>query len=349
METSARSSRLSFFSRRSDPNVMTVHEPVVIHLRDVEPRLIDVASWEYFKDKKVHWLIEMLAEMLGAFLYVYSGQATFYDSGCGYFGLTLLVHIGLGPTAAYIVGTITSQNGIGSLYTVGFSYAIGVVISITLCAATSGSHINPGLTVSLCVFRRFPIAKVARYILAQVIGAYAACLIVYLQWKDLLVAAENVLKAKGTYDTVMFTNVGPAGVFALYPSPKVNLYRVLLNEFMSNFVLGLAICGCRDPTNHFIPPAAAPWIIGFTYAVMIWGYAPTGAPANTARDVGGRLMAITIWGLKASGGTYAAISALTNTPATMLAFAVYDFLLGSSTRMSDTLYVTPPSTLLHIQ
>lgn len=274
--------------------------------------MMDVTSWEYFKEKKVHWLIEMIAEMLGAFLYVYSG---------------------LGPTAAYIVGTITSQNGIGSLYTVGFSYAIGVVISITLCAATSGSHINPGLTVSLCVFRGFPIAKVARYILAQVAGAYVACLIVYMQWKDLVVAAENVLKAKGTYDTAMFTNVGPAGVFALYQSPTVNLYRVLLNEFMSNFVLGLAICGCRDPTNHFIPPAVAPWIIGFTYAVMIWGYAPTGAPANTARDIGGRLMAITIWGPKASGGAYAAISALTNTPATLLAFAVYDLLLGSSTRM----------------
>ncbi|KAI6034820.1 aquaporin-like protein [Pisolithus marmoratus] len=309
---------------------MTVHEPVVVHLRDVEPRLSYVTSWEYFKHKKVHWLIEMLAEMLGAFIYVYSG---------------------LGPTAAYIAGTITSQNGIGSLYTVGFSYAIGVVISITLCAATSGSHINPGLTIALCVFRGFPIAKVARYILAQVFGAYLACLIVYLQWKDLLVAAENVLKAKGTYDTTMFTNVGPAGVFALYQSPTVNLYRVLLNEFMSNFVLGLAICGSRDPTNHFIPPAVAPWIIGFTYAVMIWGYAPTGAPANTARDVGGRLMAITIWGPRASGGSYAAISALTNTPATILAFAVYDFLLGSSTRstfsvapfiFSNVLYATLP-------
>lgn len=160
-----------------------------------------------------------------------------------------------------------------------------------------------------------------------------------MQWKDHLVAAENVLKAQGTYDTTMFTNVGPAGVFALYPTPKVNLYRVLLNEFMSNFVLGLAICGCRDPTNHFVPPALAPWIIGFTYAVVIWGYAPTGAPANTARDVGGRLMAMTIWGPKASGGAYAAISALTNTPATILAFAVYDFLLGSSTRVITSHHV----------
>lgn len=56
---------------------MTVHEPVAVYLRDVEPRMMDVTSWEYFKEKKVHWLIEMIAEMLGAFLYVYSGQATF--------------------------------------------------------------------------------------------------------------------------------------------------------------------------------------------------------------------------------------------------------------------------------
>lgn len=62
-------------------------------------------------------------------------------------------------------------------------------------------------------------------------------------------------------------------------------------------------------------------------------------------------MAMTIWGPKASGGAYAAISALTNTPATILAFAVYDFLLGSSTRGTFQLLlkfsgvsVTPPST-----
>ncbi|KAG6330924.1 hypothetical protein ID866_8164 [Astraeus odoratus] len=286
------------------------NEPIC--LRDVEARPRYMASWERFRHKEAHWLVEMVAEMLG-----------------------------LGATAAFIVGTLTAQSGIGSLYTIGFSYAIGIVLAIGLCAATSGGHFSPGVTITLSLFKGFPKIKAIRYIAAQILGSYLTCLVVYVQWKDLLVAlwfffsiqaAEDVLKEKGVYDTYMFTNVGPAGVFALYVSPGTNLHRVLLNEFVTDFVLGLAICGCLDPTNYFIPPAVGPWVIGLTYAVAIWGYSPTAIAANTARDLGGRLMALTIWGVQASGGPYAAISALTNIPATILAFFVYDLFLGSSTR-----------------
>lgn len=283
----------------------------VIYLHDVEPRPSYMHTWERFKHREAHWLVEMFAEMVGVFLYVYAG---------------------LGPTAALIVGNLTAESGIGSLYTVGFAYAIGIVLAIVLCAATSGGHFSPGVTITLSLFRGFPKAKAVRYIIAQILGSYLTCLIVYVQWKDLLLAAEDVLKAKGLYDTLMFTNTGPAGVFALYVSPGTNLHRVLLNEFMTDFMLGLAICGVMDPTNYFIPPMVAPWVIGLTYSVAIWGYAPTAIALNTARDVGGRLMALTIWGKQASGGPYAAIAALTNIPATLLAFAVYDLFLGSGTR-----------------
>jgi len=54
--------------------------------------------------------------------------------------------------------------------------------------------------------------------------------------------------------------------------------------------------------------------------------------ANTARDVGGRLAAIAIWGTKANGGSYAAIAALTNILATLLAYALYEFVLKDSSR-----------------
>lgn len=286
-----------------------MHKPV--HLRDLEPPPRFVASWERLKYKEAHWLVEMFAEMVGVFLYVYAG---------------------LGSTAAFIVGTITAQSGIGSLFTIGFAYAIGIVLAISLCAATSGGHFSPSVTITLSLFRGFPKRKAVRYIIAQILGSYLTCLIVYVQWKDLLVTAEGVLKEKGLYDTVMFTNVGPAGIFALYVLPGTNLHRVLLNEFVTDFALGLAICGCLDPTNYFIPPAVAPWLIGFTYSMAIWGYAPTAIAANTARDLGGRLMVLSIWGMQASGGAYAAIAALTNIPATILAFVVYDLFLGSTSR-----------------
>jgi hypothetical protein len=54
--------------------------------------------------------------------------------------------------------------------------------------------------------------------------------------------------------------------------------------------------------------------------------------ANSARDVGARLMALTIWGKQASGGTYAAIAALTNIPATIAAAVVYELLHHDSSR-----------------
>lgn len=54
--------------------------------------------------------------------------------------------------------------------------------------------------------------------------------------------------------------------------------------------------------------------------------------ANTARDVGGRLAAIAIWGTRASGGRYAAIAALTNILATVLSYAFYEFVFKDSNR-----------------
>lgn len=43
-------------------------------------------------------------------------------------------------------------------------------------------------------------------------------------------------------------------------------------------------------------------------------------------------MAMTIWGLPASGGRYAAIAGLTAFPATLLAFVVYEFIFVDSSR-----------------
>ena len=49
--------------------------------------------------------------------------------------------------------------------------------------------------------------------------------------------------------------------------------------------------------------------------------------ANSARDIGGRLANMTIYGMKASGGKYAAIAALTNIPAMFVAVLLYEFFM----------------------
>ncbi|KAG9227859.1 hypothetical protein CCMSSC00406_0009116 [Pleurotus cornucopiae] len=140
----------------------------------------------------------------------------------------------------------------------------------------------------------------------------------------MILAAEAALTAAGRLEEVQFTAMGTGGILALYAPPGAHLGLTFVNEFVTDFVLALAIWACLDPTNALVPPQAAPWVISFAYAMAIWGFATPGLAANAARDLGGRFAAMSLYGTKASGGAYAAIAALTSIPATLLAAFTYE-------------------------
>ncbi|KAI0661138.1 aquaporin-like protein [Cubamyces menziesii] len=283
-----------------------------VHLADIKPRSNAYIAWEHRRHRQAHWLVECAAEFMGVFFYVFAG---------------------VGSTASFILSGTAQLNGLGSLFQIGTAYAFGILFAIVVCAPTSGGHFNPAMTIAHLIFKRVTPAKALRYIVAQVLGAYVACLLVYVQWRDLIMEVIEILEAAGKLDAVMFTANGPAGIFAIYATPGVSLGRIFLNEFVCDFLIGLVIWACLDPTNFSAPPAAGPWIISFAYAVVVWGYSPVTVATNAARDVGARLMALTIWGMPAGGGSYAAIAALTNIPATLLAVAFYEFVLADSSRV----------------
>jgi len=271
-------------------------------------------AWERVRNKpQVHWAMECFAEALGVFFYVY---------------------FGLGSTAAWVIGNILKQSGLSSVFQIGFAYAFGILFAIGVCASTSGGHFNPCVTVAFTIFRGFPPLKAVRYIVAQILGAYIASALVYNQWKVLIVESELLLKQAGVYEATIFTPNGPAGIFALYLLPGAQtLPRAFLNEFVNCFVLALVIWAALDPTSFMIPPVMAPFIIAAAYAGSIWGYAAPAISLNSARDIGCRLFALTIWGKSAAGGSYAAIAALVNIPATLLAAVVYELFLVDSDRV----------------
>ena len=118
---------------------------------------------------------------------------------------------------------------------------------------------------------------------AQIFGSYIACLLVYVQYKQLihvrifpystclssstkvltgvLQTAINGLKLAGLYDSLMFTPNGPGGIFGLYVTPGSNLGYVVLNEFVCDFILGVCVFGVLDPSNHLATPTTMPWLI----------------------------------------------------------------------------------------
>jgi len=73
--------------------------------------------------------------------------------------------------------------------------------------------------------------------------------------------------------------------------------------------------------------------VALAYAVAIWGYSFPGVALNSARDIGGRLAALTIYGIPAAGGKYAAIAALTNIPAMLLGVSIYEIFMVDSDRV----------------
>ncbi|EJD06583.1 aquaporin-like protein [Fomitiporia mediterranea MF3/22] len=291
---------------------MHAEPPKFIHIADVVPRPAALKAWERQRHRRAHWLVECMAEFMGVFIYCYAG---------------------VGSTASMVVGTLAEQPFLGSLLQVGIAYAVGIVLALTICASTSGGHLNPCVTIAFCVFKRFPWKKAPQYIISQILGAYVACLIVYLQWRTNILQVEELLAAAGKLDAIQFTPNGPAGIIGLYTLPNANLGVVWANEFFADFFLGLAIWGCIDPSNFFCPPHLVPYTVGLAYAVVIWGFAPNALAANSARDVGGRLAALTLWGKDASGGNYAAIAALTNIPAMLLAALFYEIFFHDSSRV----------------
>lgn len=261
--------------------------------------------------------MECFAEALGVFFYVYAGvgSQTVWVTG------NILVSAKLAPT------------GLSSVLQIGLAYMGGILLALGICSGTSGGHFNPCVTIAFTVFKGFPPLKALRYIVAQILGAYIACLLIYAQYGSIMKTCTTILVAANEFDTINYTPNGLAGIFAFFLLPGQTLGRAFLNEFITDVFIGLAIWASLDPSNALIPPVMAPFLVAMAYGTAIWGFSLGGLAANSARDIGGRLMALTIWGTKAAGGHYAAISALTNIPATLLAACIYEFFLTDSDRV----------------
>ena len=96
--------------------------------------------------------------------------------GAEFFGTFWLV---LGGCGSAVISAAFPNVGIGLL---GVALAFGLTV-LTMAFAIghiSGCHLNPAVSIGLCVGGRFPAQKLLPYILAQVLGGIAAGGVLYL-------------------------------------------------------------------------------------------------------------------------------------------------------------------------
>lgn len=180
----------------------------------------------------------------------------------------------LGGCGSAVLAAAFPQVGIGLL---GVSLAFGLTV-LTMAYSIghiSGCHLNPAVTVGLWAGGRFPMRDIPAYVAAQVLGAVASALVLYLI-------------ATGKADYRLAVNGLAANGFADHSPGAYSLASGLVIEVVLTFFFVLVILGSTD---RRAPAGFAPLAIGLALTLIHLISIPvTNTSVNPARSTGPALV-----------------------------------------------------------
>lgn len=175
----------------------------------------------------------------------------------------------LGGCGAAVLAAAFPDVGIGLL---GVSLAFGLTV-LTMAFAIghiSGCHLNPAVSVGLCIGGRFPASELLPYILAQVAGAIAGAGILYL-----IASGADGFSLAGGFASNGFGEHSPGGY---------SMTTALITEIVMTFMFLIIILGATDPRA---PEGLAPIAIGLGLTLIHLISIPvTNTSVNPARSTG---------------------------------------------------------------
>ena len=173
----------------------------------------------------------------------------------------------------------------GGYQSANWAGGLGIMLGIYIAGGISGAHLNPAISLVLCLFRGFPMRKASIYITSQCIGAFLAALVAYGIYRDGILAFDS--------GTLNATRDGTGKAFLTGLSSDFGSGARFANEFVATSILAGAILALGDDANA--PPGAGmhALIVGLVVVLLGMAFAyPTGACLNPARDFGPRLAAL---------------------------------------------------------
>jgi len=207
-----------------------------------------------------------------------------------FLGVMILVIFGTGVDLQVVLSSKTSVAPApkGEYLSISFGWAVGTGIGIWVSGGYSGGHINPAVTISQAIFRKFPWRKVPVYIVSQVLGGFVGGLLVYADYAHAIDAYEG----KG-----IRTVPGTASLFSTYAADYETNVAAFFDEFLGTAVLLIAVFALTDKKNGPPPPGLVPLaifllVLGIGAALGI----NTAYAINPARDLGPRLMTAIFYG-----------------------------------------------------
>jgi aquaporin Z len=181
-------------------------------------------------------------------------------------GTFTLVFFGCG--AAVIAGMGTGSTAIDVLG-IAFAFGLAIVAMAYGIGPISGCHVNPAVSFGVFVAGRMTMADFVSYVIAQVLGALAGAIVLYIILSG---------KSAGWTGGLGQNGWGP-GNFGEY-----NLLSALIFEVVATFLFLVCILGV---TQKGSPAQFAGLAIGLTLvAIHIVGINVTGVSVNPARSLG---------------------------------------------------------------
>lgn len=180
----------------------------------------------------------------------------------------------LGGCGSAVLAAAFPQVGIGLL---GVSLAFGLTV-LTMAYSIghiSGCHLNPAVTVGLWAGGRFPAKDILPYVLAQLVGAFAAALVLYVI-------------ATGKADYSLTVNGLAANGYEAHSPGQYGITSALVIELVLTFFFVLVILGSTD---RRAPAGFAPLAIGMALVLIHLISIPvTNTSVNPARSTGPALV-----------------------------------------------------------
>jgi glycerol uptake facilitator protein len=211
------------------------------------------------------------------------------------FGTLTLILLGNGVVACVLLKESYGENSGWMVVTTGWGFAVisGVLVALVI---GSDAHINPAITIGVSIATG-DWSQAPLYITAQMLGAFAGALLVWLHYLPHWARTEDKQRKRGCFCT------SPA--IRHIPS---NLLSEIIGTFVLVFVASVIFSGRLAPDG--LPPGFGPFLVG----LLVWGIGlslggATGYAINPARDLGPRIAhaILPIAGKGDSGWDYAPV------------------------------------------
>jgi aquaporin Z len=175
----------------------------------------------------------------------------------------------LGGCGSAVIAAAFPNVGIGLL---GVSFAFGLTV-LTMAYAIghiSGCHLNPAVSVGLCVGGRFPARELLPYIVAQTVGGIAGATILYL-----IASGAPAFDLAGGF---------ASNGYGAHSPGQYSLAAGFISEVVMTFVFLFVIMGA---THGRAPQGFAPLAIGMCLVLIHLISIPvTNTSVNPARSTG---------------------------------------------------------------